>query len=412
MNCLPLLIAKKLYLRDRKNYIIFFVTILSRIGIFLSVFALIMSFSALNGFQKLLNQTVLSTFPHAIIQLTKKSCISWQDMLIKLKMFPEISYSEPYIITSGLLNFQKKIKTIEIKSFNDIKYLKKKIVYAEKKDDFLKKKNINTIIISSYLSKNLSIKIGDSINLLFFDKKNDDVNTRVQYLSCKISHIFESNGMLDENIVYVPFSFFKKFFIINDNINSIELHLSNPLDADKIMSNILQKIHTPLLTYTWINNYQFIYHDIKKIKTIIYLTMSLLIIISCFSISSISLMTISKKTKEIAILRSIGASNTLIQLIFLFYGLRSIVIGSIIGLSLGITTILNYEKITFFLEETCKNNIFFDNVYYHNYFLLKIDILDVITIFFSIIIIGIITNWYPAYYASKINPSSILKEYQ
>ncbi|QCI23835.1 FtsX-like permease family protein [Buchnera aphidicola (Macrosiphoniella sanborni)] len=411
MNFLPILIAKKLYLKDKKNYTIFFVTILSRIGIFISVFALIMSFSALNGFQKLLNNTVLSTLPHAIIQLTEKSYINWKDMIIKLKMFPEVSYSEPYIIKNGLLIVKNKIKTIEMKSFRHIKYLKKNLLYLDKKNIFLTKKNINEIIISSYLAKYLSIKIGDSIDLIFFNEDNNHISSYFKHFSFKISNIFESNGILDTNLVYIPFSFFKNFLNINDNINSIELHISDPLHADQIILNILKKMHTPLLTYTWMNHYEFIYHNIKKIKTIVYLILILLVIISCFSIASISLMTISKKTQEIAILRSIGASNILIHLIFLCYGLRSILIGSVIGLFTGIIIIINYKNIRFFLENRFKDNILFDNFYYHNFFLLKIDLLDIMTIFISIIGIGIITNWYPAYCASKINPSSILKEY-
>ncbi|WP_254056350.1 hypothetical protein [Buchnera aphidicola] len=140
INYLPFLIAKIMYFKEKKNYTIFFITILSRIGICISVFALIMSFSALNGFQKLLNQTILSTIPHAIIKLTNQSSLNWQDIIRKLNAIPEISYSEPYVLTSGLLTVHKKIKTIEIKSFSHMKYLKKSFVFSEKNNIFFKKK--------------------------------------------------------------------------------------------------------------------------------------------------------------------------------------------------------------------------------------------------------------------------------
>ncbi|WP_254056351.1 FtsX-like permease family protein [Buchnera aphidicola] len=178
-----------------------------------------------------------------------------------------------------------------------------------------------------------------------------------------------------------------------------------------IIQKIITQIRTPLLVYTWINNYQSIYHDIRKIKTIVYIILSLLVIISCFSVASISLMTISKKIQDIAILRSMGASKSTIQLIFLCYGLRSIFIGMLIGLLLGITVILNSKKIMLFLEKNFPENILLNNIYYNHFLLLEINLLDIIIIFSSIIIIGISTNWYPAYYASKINPSKILKKY-
>ncbi|QIQ41884.1 MAG: ABC transporter permease [Buchnera aphidicola (Microlophium carnosum)] len=412
MNCLPFLIAKRLYVKNNKNYIVLLISVLSKICISVSIFALIMSFSALNGFHTLLNQTILSTLPHGVIQLTDKSLITWQDVIKELRILPGITYSEPYIVTSGLLVVKNKVKPIEIKSFSNIKYLKKTFFHPHKQNIFSKKKyHDHEIILSSYLLKYLSIKKGDQINVFFFNKKNNHIGSQIQHFSLKIIDMFESNGILDSNIGYVPFNFFKKFFCTDNNINTIELHMSDPFNANQIILNAANKINKPLVVYTWINSCKSIYHDINKIKVIVYLGLILLVIISCFSIASISLMTISKNTQEIAILRSMGASNFIIQITFIYYGLRSIIVGNIIGLFIGIMIILNSNRIIFFLEKKFRYNIISDNIYYISFFLLKVNISDVIIIFISTVIIGIITNWYPAYYASTINPSKILKEY-
>lgn len=412
MNFLPFLIAKRLYLKKNKNYNILLTSILSKIGVSISVFALIISFSALNGFQILLNKTILSTLPHGIIELSDKSLLSWQDIIKELKFSPGIIYSEPYIVTNGLLVIKNKIKPIEIKSFTNIKSLKNIFSFSHTPNISIKKKYYNhEIILSSYLLKYLSMKKGDWIKLIVLSKKDNNFSSQIHTFPLKITDVFESNGILNSNIGYININFFKKFLNIDGNINTIELHMSDPFDADAIILNAVKKINTPLTVYTWINNYKNIYHNIKKIKVIVYLGLLLLVIISCFSIASISLMTISKKTRDIAILRSMGANNFLIQMIFLYYGLRSIIIGNLIGLFIGIVTILNCKRIIIFLEKNYKNNIFLDNIYCNIFFLLKIHSLDIIIIFISTIIIGIITNFYPAYFASKINPSEILKEY-
>lgn len=189
------------------------------------------------------------------------------------------------------------------------------------------------------------------------------------------------------------------------------LVLIDPFQADKIILKIAKKIKQPLFFYSWMYSYKYIYHDIQTIKTIIYFTLFLIIIISCFSVVSISLTSISKKTKEIAILRSIGANNVLIQLIFFYYGMRFIIIGNLIGLLTGIITVLNYKKIMFFLEKNFEESWLLKNVYYKSFLLLKLNLFDLIIIFISTLIIGIIANWYPIYYASKIHPNKILKEY-
>ncbi|WP_236854777.1 FtsX-like permease family protein [Buchnera aphidicola] len=247
--------------------------------------------------------------------------------------------------------------------------------------------------------------------MIVFNKKENLTKFNLQYFSLEVIGTFKENGILDSNIGYIPFEFFQKFLIREDDIDKIELYMFNPFDANKIIINIAKKIHTPLFLYTWINDYKYIYHDINVMKAIIYLFLLLLIIISCFSITSISLMTISKKTQEIAILRSMGANNFLIQIIFLYYGIRSIIISSMIGIFLSLISILNFKNIIFFLEYFFKKSILLDNIYYKNFFLLELNLFDVSVVFINILIIGIITNWYPAYYASRLNPSEILKEY-
>ncbi|WP_261979666.1 hypothetical protein [Buchnera aphidicola] len=128
MNFLPLLIVKRLGLKKDKSYMVLFISILSKMGISISVFALLISFSAFNGFQIFLNKKILSTLPHGIIQFTDKTSLKWQDVIKKLFLFPEITYCEPYIIANGFLIINNEIKLIEIKSFSNIEYLKKKFL--------------------------------------------------------------------------------------------------------------------------------------------------------------------------------------------------------------------------------------------------------------------------------------------
>lgn len=141
MNFLPFLIAKRLYLNQNKQNKVFIISILSKIGISISIFSLIISLSALNGFHVLLNKTILSSLPHGIIQLTDKSLLKWQDIVKKLKFSPGIIYSEPYIVTNGLIVNKNMAKIIEIKSFKNIKYFEKNLL-KYKNTNFLKKKII------------------------------------------------------------------------------------------------------------------------------------------------------------------------------------------------------------------------------------------------------------------------------
>lgn len=413
MNFLPLLIAKRLYHRNNKNHAVLLISMLSKIGISISVFTLILSFSALNGFKTLISKNVLSSLPHVIIQATEKPLFALKDITKKLKSLPEIIYSEPYILMNGVLLKNDKIKFVNIKSFKNIKYIKKYFSFQEKLYNFYKlnKMGNNEIILSSDLAKYFSLHEGDSINLIILNKKNNFDKTKIKNFVFKINSIFYSNSISNSNMGLVPFIFFQKFFNITDKINSIELYMSDPFQADKIVFKISEKIKAPFFFYNWMNSYKYIYHDIKTIKTIIYLTLFLIIIISSFSVISISLISISKKTKEIAILRSLGANNFLIQLTFFYYGMRFIMIGTLIGLLTGILIVLKFKKIMFFLEKNFQESWLLNNLYFKNFLLLQLNLSDLIFIFISTLIIGIIANWYPVYFASQIDPNKILKEY-
>ncbi|WP_236854774.1 hypothetical protein [Buchnera aphidicola] len=156
MNFLPFLIAKRLYLNQNKNNKILIISILSKIGISISVFALIISLSALNGFHTLLNKTILSSVPHGIIQLTKPSSLRWKDVVKISNSSPDILYCEPYVIKNGLLSYKNTVKMIEIKSFKDINYFKKNCVQC-KNIDFLKKKIIK-LLFHQFLQKHYQFK--------------------------------------------------------------------------------------------------------------------------------------------------------------------------------------------------------------------------------------------------------------
>ncbi|ALD15246.1 membrane protein [Buchnera aphidicola (Aphis glycines)] len=413
MNFLPFFIAKRLYLKNNNNHIIFLISILSKIAIALSVFILIISISALNGFKILVNQNILSSVPHGIIQSIDKPFLHYRKIIQKINSISGVNYSEPYISLSAVLLKTNKIKFFNIKSFTNIKYIKKYFSFQEENYQLSKLDNFqhNQIILSSDLSRDLEIKEGDWINFIILDNKFSFQLNKIKIFSLQIKSIFNSNGVSNSNIGLIPFSFFQGNFDIINNINTIELYMSRPLDANKIVLDAAKIIKTPVSLYTWINNYQYIYNDINKIKTIIYITLLMLIIISSFSIISVSLLSISKKIKDISILRSIGANNILIQLIFLYYGFRFILIGNVIGLFFGVITILNFKNIMCFLEKHFNNNLLLNNIYYHNFLLLDLNLSDIIIIFISTIVIGILSNLYPAYYASKIDPNKILKKF-
>ncbi|CAL4322014.1 FtsX-like permease family protein [Buchnera aphidicola] len=411
MNYLPFILSQRFYRPKKINFSTKLITIISQIGISTSIFALLISLSALNGFQVLLNKNILSTLPHGVILLKNPSPLKWTIIKKKIESVPGISYVTRHITFNGLLKKNKIIKLVQIKSFSGKKDLKKYFSHKNNQNYFnVKKNNKYDVFISSSLAKILRVKENDWINLIIFNQENHFVQSSFVNFPIKIKSIFTSQEVLSDNVILMPLNFFTNLSSINKTFAEIEIHMSHPFQADSIILDAAKRIKEPVAIYTWMKTYKDFYHDIQKIKITIYCAISIVIIISCLSTVSISFISILKKTKEIAILRSMGANNSLIQLIFLCYGLRFVVSGIFFGLLIGIITILNFENIIFFLKIFFKNTIFLNDLHLTDYLLLKLHVLDVITILIVTIIIGILTNIYPSYYATTINPSKVLKE--
>ncbi|WP_422667219.1 FtsX-like permease family protein [Buchnera aphidicola] len=302
---------------------------------------------------------------------------------------------------------------VQIQGFSDIQYLKKYFLdqYQQYFTEIKKNNKYPEIFISSSIAHLLHVKKNDWINIIIPNEKDKSISSHFKIFSVQIKSIFLSKKKIYSNNVLIPLKFFNNFLDLNNTLAQIEINMSNPFHAENIILHAINQVDYPLAAYTWINTYKHLYNDIQSMKTIVYLSISIIIIISCFNITAISFISILQKTKEIAILKSMGASNRLIQLIFLYYGLRFIIISTLLGLLIGIITILNFNDITYYLEKIFRQNIILHNLYHAHFLLLKLHTFDIIMILVITVFIGIITNLYPSYYATTINPSKILKEY-
>ncbi|XBC37429.1 MAG: FtsX-like permease family protein [Buchnera aphidicola (Meitanaphis microgallis)] len=412
MIYLSLLISKKFSIQFKKNSITPMVTIISKIGIFLGIFVLIVSFSALNGFQFELNNRILSVLPHGEILSINQPFHNWIEIKNSLKVFSEITSIVPYVSTTALIDHINGIKGIQLRGLNFNNNSESNKLYRFINVKTLKKiKNgSNQIILGNNIARSLSIKKGDWINIVV-PNKNYSSTLYPKYVSMKVLDYFKVNSSIDNTLAVVPIADLQKYLGMGSNISGLEISIKHPFNGIRVFENVQSNLSNNFIIKNWITEYSHIYHDIKLIKTIIYLTMIFIIIISCFSIASTTLLSISKQINNIAIFKTLGISNHLIRIILLIYGMKSILNVGLLSLLLSIILLLNFKCFIHYIETCFDLKVLSSTVYFIDFIPISISFLDVFLIFCILFLIGLVTSYYPAHYASKIDPAKILKKY-
>lgn len=405
------LLLVKFSAQFKKNSISPFIEKLSKFGIFLGVFILIISFSLLNGFIHELNNRVISIIPHGEIVSLDKRFYNWKNIYKKLKSCSDIISIEPYITTISLIQNTQGIKSVQIRGidFSNPTRIKKLSQFIDINTLKKIKNNKNQIIIGKNIAEYLSLKKNDWINIIIPKYSKHYTIFHAEYISMQVIDFFKMNGIADSTLALVPILDLKKYVKNKSNSTGLEIFIKNPFNSDQVFKQIKIQLPNNIVIKNWSDNYGYIYRDLQLVRMVIFLTMIFIIIISCLNISSITLFNISKKINSIAILKTLGISNLIINITFIMYSLYSVLKTGLQSLLFSIVLIYNYKFLFINIEKLLGKKLLSNNIYFIDFIPMSISYVNILVIFSILVVIGILSSCYPAYYASKIIPAEVLK---
>ncbi|BAP58475.1 lipoprotein-releasing ABC transporter permease subunit LolE [Candidatus Tachikawaea gelatinosa] len=393
-----------------------FISFIAVICVALGVAVLIITSSAVNGFEHELKERFLAIIPHEEIETTKKSFSNWEKIINIVKNVPNVQNATPYVKFVGLLEKNHKLKAIQLTGI-DLK--------REKDSLLLKKLAINKDLVSQFKSgkkqiilgygaaKTLNIKNNQWVTLVY-QTNNDEKNMLLypQYLQLKVIKILKLGGVLDSNLAIIPLEDAQNYLNMKKNsITGIALKMNNPFYAEKTTKQITQTINnTDFHIKNWTYTYGNIYKDIQIIRSIVYVGMILVISVASFNIVSTLIITIKKKNNDISILKILGAEDKLIALIFVWYAILIGLTGNIIGIIIGIITSLNLTTIFKIIENIIGFKFISNNIYCIDFLPSELHSTDIINVVIITIMLSLIASWYPSRQATLINPISLLKK--
>ena len=407
LNTIEKLISFRNLRPKKKEGFLKIISIFSFVGIMLGVATLIIVMSVMNGFRSELTDKILGFNSHITIQPYNSSISN----KIYLDLKKKYSNSKIIKVYNGeaiiMMNNSAKgvlIRGIDPQSFNEIKFFKKNIIDGNL-DDFID----GTIIIGKYLAIELGLVVGDKINIMSSNAASTPIGLIPKQSIYKIAAVF-SSGLyeFDRNVTFFnlgdSLSFFEKDY---SDIN-LEIFLQNPIEADKLKKDI--QINNPTLyVNSWSDLNKSFLSALKVERNVMFLILTLIIIVAAFNIISGLTILIKNKTKEIAILKSLGLSKNSIIKAFFLTGFLIGLFATVAGIVLGVIFSIYIEEIRQFLSIAFNVQIFPEDVYFLEEMPSKISVNSILSIGLFSILITILASLFPSFAVTKIEPIKALK---
>ena len=383
------------------------ISIFSFLGIMLGVATLIIVMSVMNGFKTELTNKILGLNPHVVIQ--PNSFEIDKDFISDLKKnFKQISLSKSYSGEGVAIsnNYAKGVilKGVDKSELNIINFFK----------NFLSKGNLenfntNKVFIGSELAYNLNLKQGDFLSLMSSAFISTPLGDLPKQESFEVAGVFNTGFLeFDQNIIFLVIEDALSIFNKEQKDTNIEIFLDNPLKANSY-KNKIQKMNENYFIYTWSDLNKSLFSALKVERNVMFTILTLIVIVAAFNIISGLTILIKNKTKEIAILKTLGLSNKSIKKTFFLTGLTIGFFATLSGVILGILFSIYIDKFRIFLSSVFNLEIFPSDIYFLDKLPTEINFSSILMIFIISLIISAIASYIPALRISKMNTFRALR---
>ena len=396
------------YLKTRKkDGFLNIISIFSFIGISLGVAVLIIVMSVMNGFRTELINKIVGFNAHIIVKPydspvdVKKLNDSYLKAVSKESVFSNTG--EAVIISKDYT------KGLVLRGYSSKDYSKLEIV---KKGNFTGNSNNltdNYISIGKELSFDLNLQVGDKIMIMSPSGVRTIIGELPKQQAFVINSIFDSGlAEFDQNVAFININSLENFFDLDDEKRNLEIYLKNPQNIEVLKINV-QNVFKNNFVYSWADMNSSLFSALKVERNMMFIILSLIIIVAAFNIISGLTILVKNKTREIAILKSIGVLNKSIIKIFFLVGLIIGTTATFFGIFMGVIFSIYIENFRNFLSEIFNISLFPEEIYYLSQMPSEININSIFVISFCSILITIIVSIFPAIKASKLDPAKSLK---
>lgn len=401
---LELRIALRYLQSKKKDAFISIVSLLSLIGIMLGVAALIVVMSVMNGYRIELTKKLKGFNSDVIVKNFDNDITNYPVIVQEIGKLKEVISVLPVISEQSLVLNNDRATGAIVKAINDNDIHRYSFLEGKK---FSKS---NSIILGSRLARILGVKPGDKIKLVSTHFDTTIIGAMPRIKDFYVDSLFTSGlSEYDSNYVIMPLLAGQKLFDLKDAVNTIEVFLMDKEDSEKASLAISNELAHRYQVYDWKRLNQSLFNALKTERVVMFIILTFIIIVAAFNIISSLTMLVINKSKEIAILRTIGFSKSAIMRIFLFSGMILGVFGTVLGMILGLAFAGNINKIKDALSSISGTELFDPLIYYLEVLPASVALYDVMIVVFISLTVSFFATLYPSYKASRMSPAEGLK---
>ncbi len=390
----------------KKDGFLNIISIFSFIGISLGVAVLIIVMSVMNGFRTELINKIVGFNPHITVKPYQEKILINKSLKSKLglisKNFVQSNSSEAIILNNdnskGVI-----LRGYLFKDFSKIEIFKNDKLLGKPSN------RKNEISIGKELSFSLDINLGDNITIMSSSGIETIMGNLPKYQNFVVSSIFESGlAEFDNNIIFLNLNTLEDFSNLPKKDRNLEIYLKQPQNI-QAQKEIVQNIFPNEFVYSWADMNRSLFSALKVERNVMFIILSLIIIVAAFNIISGLTILVKNKTKDIAILKSIGVLNKSIIKIFFLVGVIIGMSATLFGILLGVLFSLYVENIRIFISDIFNISLFPEEIYFLNSMPSEINFSSIFLIAICSIIITILVSIFPAMKAAKLDPIKSLK---
>ena len=390
------------------NGFIGFIGKASSTGIALGITVLIVALSVFNGFQQQLEERLLSVIPHVEYDAPEQPISHWPQKVALLEKQPGVISAAPVIKLNGMAQFKTQLKAVEIRAIEPELELN-----VSKIADFitavpLTELSDGQVILGRQVANDLGIEVGQMVTLLLPDLTKDNSLSAAKKQRLTLVGLIEMGGPVDHSSALIRLSQAQKILgYQSDEVSGLRLAVSDVFAANTIAMSAGAKLTDYVYVNTWFRSQGNLYQDIQMVRTIIYLVVFLIIAVASFNIVSTLVMEVKEKQANIAILKTMGATDGVIISTFIYQGLSQALIGMVFGTVFGVLLAIWIPDLFLWWNQLSGTNVL-AGAYFVEFLPSKLVFSDVLVTLAITTLMTCIATVYPAWQASRIDPAKVL----
>lgn len=400
------------YLRARRQEgFISVITWFSLIGIALGVATLIVVMSVMNGFREELFGRVIGLNGHMNLYSMQGTLTDYQPMLEAIRKVPDVTGVEPTIEAQALITHEGSASGALVRGLSQEAILGRPTIANHITYGSLKDFNGNNIAIGIRMAQRLNLHVGDTLTLISPVSKSTVFGAAPRMRGYTIAAVFDV-GMFeyDNNFIFMPLDAAQIFFSTGSGVTSLEIFVKNPQDLLQARLDVTAALPRQLLRLLdWQQSNSSFFTALQVERNVMFLILTLIILVAAFNIISSLIMLVKDKGRDIAILRTMGATRGMIMRIFFLNGSFIGIVGTSAGLGLGLLIAHHIEGIRHIVQFLTNTDPFSAEVYFLTRMPSVVDWHDVVHIVIMALTLSFLATLYPAWRAAKLDPVEALR---